>query len=74
MSQFAQTKTPSTPAVAATLGRATVTFYVNIYRQSDGNIRPGSKVYRTANNAARKATTPPNLNTYIRTCSFTVDA
>lgn len=52
MSQFNQTLQRAIPA---TPGKAQVEFYVNMYRQPDGNIRPGARVFRKAENARKNA-------------------
>lgn len=49
MSKFNQTLIPAVAAVA------TVEAYVNVYRDENGNIRPGSRVFRTEKNAANHA-------------------
>ncbi len=49
MSKFRQV------TIAPVAGKAEVLFYVNLYKQADGSIRPGSRVFRKAINAERHA-------------------
>jgi hypothetical protein len=49
MSKFVQT------TVAPVAGSATVEAYVNVYKQADGSIRPGSRVFRKEANARKHA-------------------
>lgn len=61
MSKFVQRFTPGLPAVAAVQAIAAippvaaVEFYVNLYQEPNGHIRPGARIFRTEVNARAHA-------------------
>lgn len=72
MSARIQTFTNPIPAVP---GRATVTFYVNVFQDSDGGIEQGSRTFRSKENAVRKGLAAESAYlAYLDTVEFTVEA